>query len=306
MTMADDLTLVLLAAGLGKRFGGDKQFAQVTAEGATLLDYTLFDAARAGVRRVVFVVRPGQESIIRKSITARWGDRFEIRCALQHLEALPAGHACPPDRNKPWGTGHAVLAAEPEVLTPFLVANADDFYGAAAIQTLAQFLREPACEGPSTYALVSYRLGDTLSDAGQVNRARCVLNGDGWLDRVEELTGIAREGSAARRVDAQGRVEHLSANLPVSMNLWGFTPAVFGQLESEFRRFLESAGTSPTAEFFLPDGIQRLIDAGRVRVRVLQGSGRWCGLTYAEDAELVRAFIASCVERGVYPPRLWS
>lgn len=303
--MPRDLTLVLLAAGLGRRFGGDKQFATVTDTGATLLDYTLHDARRAGFGRVVCVIRPGQEAIVEQTIAARWSTTFEIACAPQRLDALPAGFACPADRTRPWGTGHAVLAARPFVETPFVVVNADDFYGETAIGALAGCLRDTGDSVPPTYTTVSYRLGDTLSDIGRVNRAKCVTDADGWLDTIREITGIERDGDGARACDASGNFERLAGDTAVSMNIWGFTPTIFDQLEEEFRTFLDAGDATTTGEFYLPQGVQNLIRAGRARVRVLSGSGRWCGLTHPEDASRVRAFIAELTARGTYPARLW-
>lgn len=297
-------TLVLLAAGLGTRFGGDKQLARVGPAGETLMDYTVFDAARAGFGAVVFVVREAMEPAFGREAHARYGARLRVACAVQRLEDVPPGAMVPAGRTAPWGTGQAVLAAEAHLRGPFAVANADDFYGAAALEAAATFLRAPHSGAPPTFAVVAYPVRDTLSPAGTVNRAVCETTGDGWLAALDEVRAI-RETEDGRITGRGSRGEVvLAATAPVSMNLWAFTPAVFPLLHEAFARHL-AGPEHATAEFLLPDAVSAWISVGAARVRVLPAAGRWFGLTHADDRAGVEAALRERVARGEYPVPLW-
>jgi hypothetical protein len=289
-------TLVILAAGLGSRFGGDKQTAPRGAGGASLMEYGIYDALRAGFGRIVVVVRPEMVVKLGASLRAKVGARASLECVGQLPTDLPAGFACPPARTKPWGTGHAVLAARRAVRESFAVANADDFYGADAYASLARFFAEPPAAGAPAYALIGFPLRGTLSASGPVNRAICRSDDNGWLERIEE-----RNGLTAANVDAQ----RIGGAL-VSMNLWGFTPDLFAQLETDFTGFLQHGVRDDSAEFLLPNAIQSLIALRSARVKLIPSSGGWCGVTYAADAPLVTAHLAELTKRGEYPRDLWG
>lgn len=290
-------TLVVLAAGMGSRYGGLKQLDPVGPAGATLMDYSVFDARRAGFGRVVFVIRPDMEEAFRPFVGERYGSSIEVATAHQRRGAIPAGVVDPPERTKPWGTGQAVLVAEPHVAGPFAVINADDFYGRAAYDALATFFRSSPDD---TCALVGYRLSDTLSESGGVNRGVCKVSTEGWLSGIEEMYEIRR--GADGKFSGRGSLPLSDATL-VSMNFWGFTPAIFGLLRRGFDDFFRTADLLK-GEYLLPTEIDRAIEAGRARVRVLDAGSRWFGMTYPADRPAVSAAIHKLVTEGAYPERL--
>jgi hypothetical protein len=297
--------LVVMAAGLGSRFGGLKQVEPMGPSGETILDYALYDARRAGIERVVFVIRRELETAFRKGAGTRYESWFEVAFAYQELEALPAGHTVPAGRVKPWGTAHAVLAAREQVRAPFLVINADDCYGPAAFRVLAQWLRPLAPGAGQAYAMVAFRLASTLSRHGSVARGICAVDGDGLLLRVTEHTGLVGQGNGARESRPDGQVLAFTGEEPVSMNIWGLTPALFPELEARFGAFLRET-RDPLAEFHLPGVMDALLSEGRATVQVLRSPDPWFGVTYREDAPEVAARLQALVEAGVYPPDLWS
>ena len=289
------LTLVVLAAGMGSRYGGLKQLDPVGPGGETVLDYAVFDALRAGFARVVFVIRRDFEEVFRERIGSRYAGRAEVDYVFQSLDALPAGFTPPPGREKPWGTGHAVWCAAGALRGNFAVINADDFYGADSFAQLARFLG--AARGPE-FAMVGFRLANTLSEHGTVSRGVTASGPDGDLRSIVEHTGIAAgEVGAGRRY---------SGEEIVSMNCWGFTPDLLPGLDAEFRGFLAARGAEPKAEFYLPAAVSALIGRGGARVRVLPTSATWFGVTYREDKPRVQAAVAALVYSGAYPERLWS
>ncbi len=297
-------TLVLLAAGMGSRYGGVKQLEPVGPGGATLMDYSIYDALRAGFRKVVFVIRPDLDGAFRSTILPRYAGKLEVATAHQRIDELPDGITIPGDRHRPWGTGQAVLAAEGAVEGPFVVANADDFYGAPAFAAAAEFLRTPPPEGAATFALVGYRLQDTLSEHGTVNRGVCRVGVDGWLEGVEEINDIAVT-SAGQLVGrgAKGHVTLVPGAL-VSMNLWAFLPSIFPILRAGFVRFLD--GGAAKGEFLLPAAVQEALDRKVAHVRVLDAGSPWFGMTYPADRARVEQAIAALVRTGVYPAQLWA
>ena len=298
-------SLVLLAAGMGSRFGGMKQLAAVGPSGETLMDYSIYDALRAGFAAAVFVIRPEMEETFRGFVTGRYGTRLRIATAHQRLEKVPHGVVVPESRAKPWGTGQAVLAAAEAVTGPFAVVNADDFYGAEAYRALAEFLldADPAAATP-TFGLTGYRIGETLSESGGVNRGLLEVSADGLLASVEELLDITRgPGGLAGRVGVERRA--VPGDALVSMNMWGFSPAVFPILEAGFRRFLADAGAA-TSEYLLPTVIREAIERGEARVRVLDPGSSWFGITYPADAPAVSEALAMLVREGRYPSPLFG
>lgn len=299
-------TLVVLAAGMGARFGGLKQVAPIGPAGETLLDYSIFDARRSGFDRVVFVIRREIEAEFRAAVGDRYANRLEVRYAHQRLDDLPAGHTPPSGRTKPWGTGHAVLAARAAVgANPFAVINADDFYGAGAYRALIQFFTAAGSPvEPPRCALVAFRLGQTLSEHGAVSRGVCRLDAGGRLLAIDEMTGIEWHANGARGRQGDGTWRHLAADTPVSVNCWGLPAALFAPLEAKFARFLAQHGRDPSAEFFLPTAVSELAHEKVVRIELLHSADPWLGITYREDVPAVRTRLAALIQSGAYPPSL--
>jgi hypothetical protein len=298
------LSLVVLAAGVGSRYGGPKQIDRVGPGGATLLDYAAFDARRAGFDRVVLVVREGMEADVRDAVGDRIARHVPVAYAVQG-SALPAGFAPPPGRTKPWGTGHATLAAAPLLDGPFAVINADDFYGAGSYRVLAEYLRRPQDGAVPEFAIVGFPLATTLSPDGPVSRGVCAVDDEGFLVSIREVLKVEPDGENAREIDASGG-RPIPGATPVSLNFWGFTAALLPALEEGFRRFLDENAGSISAEYFLLSAVQSLVDAGSARVRVLGGGGPWGGLTYPGDRPRLAALLESLTSRGEYPRDLWA
>lgn len=303
--MANEKTLVILAAGMGSRFGGLKQVQPVGPSGELIIDYSVYDALRAGFSKVVAIIREENETDFREAIGDRLGRHIEVAYAYQRLDALPVGQVLPSDRTKPWGTGHAALAASGAVDTPCAVINADDFYGSGSFATLARFL-DGVNPAVSDFALVGFTLRRTLSEAGSVSRGICETDASGFLRTVTERTDIKGTSQGVFYEGGDGRMHPLSGDETVSMNMWGFTPAVFPQLEGRFARFLNQGRGLGNGEFYLPEAINDLVDAGEARARVLSTDEDWFGVTYREDLEGSRKAILAKVEAGVYPEKLWT
>lgn len=295
------LSLVVLAAGVGSRYGGPKQIDRIGPGGGTLVDYAVYDARRAGFERAILVVREGKEAEMREAVGDRIARRMPLEYAVQS-SALPAGFVAPQGRTKPWGTGHATLAAAHHLDGPFAVINADDFYGAASYRVLADALRRPAAE----HALVAFPLATTLSADGPVSRGVCTVDPDGHLASIREILKLERDGDGARYQDGAGAWQHLAGDTPVSLNFWGFGPSVKGALAAGFERFLARSATSVTAEYYLLSAVQELIDAGAARVRVLGGGGPWAGLTHPGDRPRLVELVAGLTASGAYPADLWA
>jgi hypothetical protein len=289
-------TLVLLAAGMGSRYGGLKQLDPVGPSGETLLDYSIFDALRAGYGRVVFIIRHDIEALFRDVVGKRFEGRVPVDYAFQELNELPGGFKVPDGRTKPWGTTHAVLAAEPVVHEPFTVINADDYYGRTSFKLMAGHLTS----GSQELAMVGFQLKNTLSDHGTVARGICGNGADGYLTSVEEFTTIEKTATGARDGDRT-----FTGNEFVSMNFWGFHPGVFGDLRARFTAFLQRRGHEQKSECYIPATVNELMLAGRARVKMLQSRDPWFGVTYKEDKPRVVGCIAKLVQGGEYPPKLW-
>jgi hypothetical protein len=301
--------LVVLAAGMGSRFGGLKQTEPVGPGGELIIEYSAHDARRAGFDRVVFVIRRYIEKDFRAAIGRRLEARMEAAYVFQESGDLPPPYAPPRGRMKPWGTGQAVLAAEPVVRGPFAVINADDFYGASAYRVLAEHFRglDPAAGagGRAAGALVGYPLRQTLSEHGAVNRGVCAIDAAGWLTGIEEVCNIERTPDGrARHPLAQGGWRTLAGDESVSMTFFGFTPVFFGQMRGLFAEFLQEYSHSGKAEFYLPEAVSELLQAGSARMRLLKSADAWFGMTYREDVPAARAAIRRLIDEGVYPERL--
>ncbi len=292
-------TLLILAAGMGSRYGGLKQMDPVGPAGEIVLDYSIFDALRAGFGRVVFVIRRELEAAFRAQVSAKWESRIPCHYAFQELNDLPPGWTVPADRAKPWGTAHAIRAGRHAIQGPFAAINADDFYGATSFQALARHLMADA---PATaHCMVAFRLDQTLSAHGSVSRGVCLHNTAGQLTGIREHTKITRHPDGTLWDEpADAPPAALTGTEPVSMNCWGFGPAIFAELENAFTEFLRVGGQSPQKEFTIPAVVDGLIRGGRGTVQVLPTTSRWFGVTYREDKAAVEAAIRDLIATGDY------
>lgn len=299
-------TLVILAAGMGSRYGGLKQVDPVGPSGETIMDYSVFDAVRAGFGRVVFVIRRDFEEIFRTTIGAKYAGAVPVDYAFQSADDLPEGFSVPADRAKPWGTAHAIRAARHAVSTPFAAINADDFYGRDAFARLAAFLTCPRLPAPKPrFAMVGYRLDQTLSEHGSVARGVCTVGADGLLVTVTEMTRLVRVAGGAENREDEAHPLPLTGAERVSMNLWGFTPELFDVLETRFPAWLAANSQNPKAEWYIPFVVDELIREGKADVEVIPTESAWFGVTYREDKPLVVAAVEKLVADGEYPAKLW-
>jgi NDP-sugar pyrophosphorylase family protein len=294
-------TLVVLAAGMGSRYGGLKQMDGVGPNGETLLDYSVFDAARSGFSRVVFVIRRDFEEDFRERVGRRFEDRIDVGYAFQQLNDLPGDFVVPEGRVKPWGTGHAVWCAREAVDTPFLAINADDFYGRPAIAAVGEYLGTLE-ENSTRFCMAGFRLESTLSENGSVSRGVCQTDSKGLLVSVREQTKLERSGG--RILDSADGLEFIGSER-VSMNCWGFTPAVFPLLESGLNRFLQAQSAEEKSEFYIPSAVAEMIDGRAASVEVLPVESPWFGVTYREDRPIVADSLAKLAASGDYPSPLW-
>jgi UTP-glucose-1-phosphate uridylyltransferase len=301
MTSHSSPTLLVLAAGMGSRYGGLKQIDPVGPGGETIIDYSIFDALRAGFGKVVFVIRKDIEDAFRETVGSRFEKRVNVDYVFQELNALPPKFSVPAGRTKPWGTTHAILAAAGAIHEPFAAINADDFYGAQGYRELAGHF----ASGSQDYAMVGFILRNTLSDFGTVARGVCRVTGDDTLQTIVELLKIERDGNGARNTDAEGNVTKLSGDEPVSMNMWAFMPRVFDQLRERFEQFLERSGSDQKAECLIPTTVGDLVRDGEARVKVLRTNDSWFGVTYREDRPRVIESVRALISAGVYPEKLW-
>ena len=297
-------TLMILAAGMGSRYGGLKQIDPVGPAGEIVLDYSIFDAVRAGFGRVVFVIRRDIEAAFRETVGAKWEARIPCAYAFQDLADVPAGFAVPADRAKPWGTAHAIRAGRREIAEPFAAINADDFYGAASFRALAAHLT--GVKRAAGHCMVAFRLDQTISEYGSVSRGVCLCGADRLLTGIQERTKIVRRADGSLWDEPEGgTATALTGAEPVSMNCWGFRPSVFGELDAAFEQFLRGeGGQSPKKEFTIPAVVDGLIRSGRGTVKVLETTSRWFGVTYREDKATVQESIRALVATGEYPAKL--
>ncbi|MCB1272162.1 MAG: NTP transferase domain-containing protein [Microthrixaceae bacterium] len=296
------LPLVIMAAGLSTRFGRLKQLHPIGPHGEAILDYNVYDAARAGFDKVIFVVRPEILGAMRDHVRSVIGDALEVSFVSQELGSIPPDFRAPPDRRKPWGTGQAVLEATRDLHQPFAVCNADDLYGAGAFRLIAEHLRASPARTES--ALIGYTLSDTLTGAGSVARGVCVLRREGYLERITEVRDIHRKDGWVRGVEVDGEPVELTGGETVSMNLWGFQPSVIPLLHRQFVRFLGLWGSDTQQEFFLSTAISDQIRLGATSVQVLHAPELWFGMTHATDHDRTKVEILSRIENGAYPDDL--
>jgi NDP-sugar pyrophosphorylase family protein len=302
-----EISLLVLAAGIGKRYKGLKQLDSIGPGGETLLDYSLYGAFREGFRKAVFVIRRQMQEAFRQAIGQRWEKHLEVRYVFQEIDSgLPEGFEIPEGRKKPWGTGHALLVSREAISTPFAVINADDFYGPEGLREMAGWLRasHPHDHLLEEYCFLGYRLRNTLSEHGFVSRGVCRVGRDGFLKEVVERTRIEKEGEGARALDDKGRWIRFSGDEVVSMNFWGFTPSVFAHLEKGFAAFLDRSGRDPEAEYYIPQAVNELLRSGIIRVKHIPTRDRWFGLTYPEDLPRVRSKVREMIREGLYPERI--
>jgi hypothetical protein len=296
-------TLVVMAAGMGSRYGGLKQIDPIGPNGEIVIDYSVFDALRAGFGKVVFIIRRDIEAAFKEVVESHLKGRIPVAYTFQSLEDLPAGFAVPAGRQKPWGTAHAIRTCREVVREPFGVINADDFYGRDSFAALARALLRRRNEERS-YVLVGFGLANTLSEHGAVSRGVCDVR-NGQLIQVTERTKIERRGGPIV-ADVDGQMVPLAEDTVVSMNMWGFTPALFPQLESSFVRFLQEQGAQLKSECYIPSVVDGLLKRGEATTEVVNTSSRWLGMTYTEDKPIVRDGIRALIAQGEYPERLWA
>lgn len=316
MTQSDshktnDLALVVLAAGIGSRYGGLKQVDPIGPSGEMIIDYSVYDALQAGFTKVVFVISHAIEEVFRERVGKTIEAHCETEYVFQKLEDVPSGFTLPPGRVKPWGTAHATLASRDVIHSPFAVINADDFYGRGAFGAIAEFMKDSQHAedppGKMRFCMVGYRLENTLTEHGHVARGICALDDQGYLVSVKERTHIEKFGAGARFTEDGNNWFDVSADSVVSMNIWGFEPAVYPELAGRFTGFLTTNRENITkAEYFLPSVISALIAEGKASVKVLQTNERWYGMTYAQDRPMVKQAIAEMVRQGIYPQALWQ
>ena len=303
-------TLVVLAAGMGSRYGGLKQIDPVGPSGEAILDYSVFDAHRAGFGKVVFIIRRDIEQVFREQVGAKYEGLLPVDYAFQDIADLPPPYSVPPGRAKPWGTAHAIRAARDVVREPFAAINADDFYGRDAFVRLAGFLSgadaQEHVSPKHPFAMVGYRLDQTLSEFGSVARGICRVSPEGRLEKVTEMTKIVRTPTGAENRDDPDAPVALTGSERVSMNIWGFTPSLFGELEARFPAWLEANIAKEKAEWYIPFVVDELIHEGKAAVDVLPTESAWFGATYREDKPFVAAAIRRLVDAGEYPSNLFA
>lgn len=300
-------TLVVMAAGIGSRYGGLKQIDPVGPSGEIIIDYSVYDALVAGFKRVVFVVREDIRSALQERVDRSIAKRCDTAYVIQRIEDVPTGFAAPPAREKPWGTGHAILRCKDVVDAPFAVINADDFYGRSSYRTLCDYLQHAQDrDGVYDYSMVGYPLEKTLSEHGDVTRGVCTVNEEGFLMEIDERAGIEKSDRGARYSEDRTNWVAIPPGRLVSMNMWGFTPSLFPELEARFAHFLAKNGRDLKAEFLLPNLIGDLVAEKKARVKVLSTDAQWFGVTYQQDRPRVKRAIGSLIQERLYPADLWK
>ena len=297
-------TLFILAAGMGSRYGGLKQLDGLGPNGETIMDYSVFDAMRAGFGKVVFVIRKDFEEDFRRVVLSKYADHVPCEVCFQGIDCLPEGFTRNPERTKPWGTNHAVLMAKDLIHEPFMVINADDFYGKESFEVMAKFLLDVNGQ-QGKYCMAGYRVGNTLSEHGTVSRGVCATDKMGYLTDVVERTAIESKNGHIVFPDENGNEVEIPFDTPVSMNMWGFTPEYFEYTEEAFKEFLKVSGQELKTEFYIPTLVNDLIKAGKATCQVLDTPAKWFGVTYADDRHMVVDKIQALVEAGVYPNKLF-
>ncbi len=298
-------TLFVLAAGMGSRYGGLKQLDGLGPNGETIMDYSIYDAIKAGFGKIVFVIRKSFEQDFRSIVVEKFKNLIDVEVVFQDITDVPEGSTYNPEREKPWGTNHALLMGKDVIKEPFAVINADDFYGQESFAILADFLRN--VEGKkNNYCMVGYRVGNTLSESGSVSRGVCVVDENDYLQNVVERTHIEEKGGTIIYLDEKGEEVAIPANTPVSMNMWGFTPDYFEYSYEAFKEFLAKDGDKLKSEFYIPLVVNDLIVSGTATCKVLDTPSKWFGVTYAEDRPQVVLKINELIRKGVYPEKLFK
>ncbi len=296
-------TLLILAAGMGSRYGGLKQVEPIGPNGETILEYSVFDAIRAGFGKVVFVIRKSFAEDFKARFESKLAGKIQIEYVYQEIETLPEGFELPEEREKPWGTGHAILMAKDVIHEPFAAINADDFYGAEAYKVIADFLTHSVT--PDKFAMVGYRLSNTLSEFGSVSRGICIIDSNNLLTQITETHKIRQEESRTLCESDDQRTVELTGKETVSMNFWGFHPSIFDSIESQFVEFLNENIDQPKSEFYIPFVVFEMIRRGQAKVEVLTASSSWFGVTYKDDKPFVIEQVQKLTEQGIYPAKLW-
>ncbi|NOU59739.1 nucleotidyltransferase family protein [Marinifilum caeruleilacunae] len=296
-------TLLVLAAGMGSRYGGLKQVDPIGPSGETIIDYSIFDAIKAGFGKIVFVIREQFEADFKKRFVEKLEGKIELEFVNQEIFKVPEGAVYTPEREKPWGTGHAILMAKDCIKEPFAVINADDFYGASAFKTMADFLKDGASEKEN--CMLAYFLKNTISENGSVSRGICTANENDHLLTVVERTHIEKLPEHIAYLEDE-KWYPLADESTVSMNFWGFTPNVFEHLNTQFKTFLAKSGSELKSEFYIPSVVAELIDQDETQFKVLRSDSQWFGVTYKEDKEKAVQAIKQLIDKGEYPNNLWS
>jgi NDP-sugar pyrophosphorylase family protein len=300
-------TLLVLAAGMGSRYGGIKQLDKMGPNGETIMDYSIFDAIQAGFNKIVFVIRQSFEKEFRTAFVDKLQNKVEVNLAFQDLNDIPEGLSFSNEREKPWGTAHAIWAARNVINEPFAAINADDFYGRDAFDTMSQFLKSPKAAGKNYYSMCGYMLENTLSEHGSVSRGICQTDDRGLLISIAENTHIQTNANGIIvNTSKDGKVTELNAKDTVSMNFWGFTPDIFSYIEEQFREFIKNNGNDSKAEIYIPFVVDELIQKKLARTEVLKSNAKWFGVTYAEDKIKASENIRSLIRSGLYPDNLWG
>ncbi len=297
-------TLLVLAAGMGSRYGGNKQLDEVGPSGETIIDYSIYDAIRSGFGKIVFVIRHDIEEQVKERFVDKLAGKIEIDYVFQEITNLPEGVKVSPDRKKPWGTSHAILVTEEKIHEPFGVINADDFYGAESFKTLHDFLVND--KDVNNYCIVGFRLGNTLSDHGHVNRGVCQVGEDGFLENIVETRQITKTKDGATAPGPDGKLLHFTGDEVASMNLWGFKPSCYKYLREEFTNFINAYGMDPKSELDIPTSVDKFVKSGEITIKILMSNERWFGVTYREDKPFVVDSIRTMIRKGIYPARIYS
>ncbi len=299
-------SLLILAAGIGSRYGSLKQMDRFGPSGETLIDYSIFDAMRAGFRKVIFIISKIMENEFKEIFYKKYPDEIEVDYVLQRLEDVPEGVKVPPDREKPWGTTHAVLSAASKINEPFAVLNADDFYGANSFRIIFSNLSSLKKNEEEAYCIIGYRLSKTLSEHGHVARAICELDEKGYLKSIVERLKIKKIENKIFYQNEEGRLIEIKGDPMVSMNMMGFFPSVFPHLKLCFEKFIQEHSRNPRAELYLPNVVNEMIKAKVAKVKILSSDEDWFGVTYREDKTKAIKKIEELVKRGIYPRNLWK
>ncbi len=299
-------TLLILAAGIGSRYGGLKQLDKIGPSGETIIDYSIYDAIRAGFGKVIFIIKESIEDDFKETFVEKLQDKIAIDYVFQETWMVPEGILVPDERQKPWGTGHAVMMADGKIDGPFAVINADDFYGRGAYRTLADYYKGWTPDRENDYCMVGYHVANTLSEFGSVSRGVCSGDVSFFLVDVVERTHIERGVSGIAYKDEQGNLVNLPGETIVSMNFWGFTPSFFSHLNKGFGEFILKNAENLKAEFYIPSMVNDLINSNQASVKILDCPDKWFGMTYKEDRETVVRSIRELIKQGVYPENLWG